>query len=420
MKKFQELELSPRIKEGLFDAGLVETFPIQEKAIGPLLTGQDVIGQAKTGTGKTAAYIVPMLQTIDTKKLSPQALVLAPTRELAVQITQEIRRLGKYTGVKVVTIYGGQAITTQIEALAHGVHAVVGTPGRVIDLIDRGRLILDNVQFVVLDEADTMLDMGFIEDVEYILNHTPSDRQTCLFSATMPERIIQLANRYMRQPKRILVDVDEPSVDTLDQYYTTVQEEDKLSTLLTILEKQRPSSAIVFCATKSRTDKVAYELKKRHYNAASLHGDLNQSRRDYVMNLFRTKNLGVLVATDLACRGIDISHVECVINYNVPKYPLIYFHRVGRTARAGGKGKSFTLVSRMEYDDYLRIKHMTKAEIKPFYFGKGEPYYDARDNSRVYTSRVYDGGAKNWSRNGGRRGRHKFNPNRRGNYSPAN
>ncbi|MEM3404043.1 MAG: DEAD/DEAH box helicase [Nitrososphaeria archaeon] len=415
MKKFQELELSPRIKEGLFDAGLVETFPIQEEAIGPLLTGQDVIGQAKTGTGKTAAYIVPMLQKIDLKKLSLQALILAPTRELAVQITQEIRRLGKYTGVKVVTIYGGQAITMQIEALVHGVHIVVGTPGRVIDLINRGRLVLDRVQFVVLDEADTMLDMGFIEDVEYILNHTSSNRQTCLFSATMPERIIQLANKYMRQPKRILVDLDEPSVDTLDQYYTTVQEENKLSTLLTILEEQRPSSAIVFCATKNRTDKIAYELRRRHYNAASLHGDLSQSRRDYVMNLFRTKNLDVLVATDLACRGIDISHVECVINYNVPKYSLIYFHRVGRTARAGGKGKSFTLVSRMEYDDYLRIKHMTKAEIKPFYFGKSEPYYDARDNNRGYTNKMYGERTKNWRRNRGRGYHYKFDQNRRRN-----
>jgi ATP-dependent RNA helicase DeaD len=250
MKKFQELELDPRIKEGLSDAGFVNPFPIQERAIEPLLQKKNVIGQAKTGTGKTAAYAIPMLQTIDVKSRNVQGFVLAPTRELAVQIAQEIRRLGRHTGVKVLAIYGGQSINIQLEALAHYVHIVVGTPGRVIDLIERRRLALDSAKFVVIDEADVMLDMGFIEDVEYILRFLPEYRQISLFSATMPERIVRLADRYMKNAERILIDSDEPSVETLDQYYTRTEESDKLATLLEILEKEKPSSAIIFCATK--------------------------------------------------------------------------------------------------------------------------------------------------------------------------
>ena len=367
MKKFQELELDPRIKKGLFDSGLIETFLIQEKTIDPLLLKRDVIGQAKTGTGKTAAYVIPMLQIINTEKKYVQALVLAPTRELAVQITQEIKRLGKYTNVKVVTIYGGQAINVQLEALSHGVQVVVGTPGRVIDLIDRGRLSLDGAKYVVLDEADTMLDMGFIDDVRYILDFVSPERQMSLFSATMPERIVQLADKYMNNPERILIDSDEPSVDTLDQYYTMAEEPDKLSVLIGIFEKVKPSTAMIFCATKYRTDKLARELERRFFNASPLHGDLSQHQRDHVMNLFRSKHLDILVATDLAGRGLDILHVDCIVNYDVPKYPLLYFHRVGRTARAGGSGKSFTLISGDEYEDFARIKKMTTAEIKPLY-----------------------------------------------------
>lgn len=367
MKKFQELELDPRIKKGLFDSGLIDTFPIQEKTIDPLLLKKDVIGQAKTGTGKTAAYVIPMLQTVNSEKRWVQALVLAPTRELALQITQEIKRLGKYTNVKVVTIYGGQAINVQLDALSRGIQVVVGTPGRVIDLIERGRLNLDGVKYVVLDEADTMLDMGFIDDVRYILNFVSPERQTSLFSATMPEKIVELADEYMNNPERILIDSDELSVDTLDQYYTMVEEPDKLSTLIGIFEKIRPSTAMIFCATKYRTNKIARELERRFFNASPLHGDLSQNQRDHVMNLFRTKHLDILVATDLAGRGLDIPHVDCIVNYDVPKYPLLYFHRVGRTARAGGSGKSFTLISGDEYEDFARIKKMTTAEIKPLY-----------------------------------------------------
>ena len=361
------MELNPRIKEGLDDAGFVNPFPIQERAIEPLLQKKDVIGQAKTGTGKTAAYAIPMLQTIDVKSRNVQGFVLAPTRELAVQIAQEIRMLGRHTGVKVLAIYGGQSINIQLEALAHYVHIVVGTPGRVIDLIERRRLALDSAKFVVIDEADVMLDMGFIDDVEYILRFLPEDRQMSLFSATMPERIVRLADRYMKHAERILIDSDEPSVETLDQYYTRTEEPDKLATLIGILEKEKPSSAIIFCATKYRTSKVSKLLERRFLDAAPLNGDMSQHQRDHVMNLFRSHGLDLLVATDLAGRGIDIQHVSCVINYDIPKYPLLYFHRVGRTARAGDKGKAFTLVSDEEVGDFVKIKNMTNAEIKPLY-----------------------------------------------------
>lgn len=367
MKKFQELELDSRIKKGLLDAGLIEAFPIQERALEPLLLKKDVIGQAKTGTGKTAAYVIPMLQTINVANRYPQALVLAPTRELAVQITDEVKRLGKYTGVKAVTIYGGQTINIQIEALSHGVQIVVGTPGRVIDLIDRGWLELDGVRYVVLDEADTMLDMGFIDDVEYILRSVSPEKQISLFSATMPERITQLAYRYMDSPETIFVDSDEPSVETLDQYYTMAEEPDKLAALIDILEAEKPSSTIVFCATKHKAHKLAQELHRRFYNASPLHGDLSQNQRDHVMSLFRSKRIDILVATNLACRGIDIPHVDCIINYDVPKYSLLYFHRVGRTARAGGSGFSVTLVSGLEAEDFMKIKRLTSADIKPLH-----------------------------------------------------
>jgi len=404
MKKFQELEIDPEIKRGLLDAGFVETFPIQEKTLEPLLLKKDVIGQAKTGTGKTAAYVIPMLQAVNRAYKYPQALVLAPTRELAVQITQEVRRLGKYTAVEVASIYGGQAICVQIEKLSHGAQVIVGTPGRIIDLIDRGNLELADVKYVVLDEADTMLDMGFIDDVEYILRTVSPEKQISLFSATMPEEITRLAYRYMDNPGTVLVDSDEPSVGTLDQYYTVVEQTDKLEALIDILKSEKPASTIVFCATKHQAHKLAQELYRRFYNARSLHGDLSQNQRGHVMSLFRAKKIDILVATNLASRGIDIPHVDCIINYDVPKQALLYFHRVGRTARAGGSGSSITLVSSFEVQDFLKIKKLTSADIKPLHKDADVqalqrlphqvmcPSYEPRSRHRRY------GGFKGWQR----------------------
>ena len=342
-----------------------EPFPIQERAIGPILRGVDVIGQAKTGSGKTAAFGLPLLQLVDTRVDRVQALILAPTRELAVQISEELKKMGRYTDVKVVTIYGGQSINVQLEALARGAHVVVGTPGRVIDLLDRRRLDLHAVRYVVLDEADRMLDMGFIDDVEYILEAVPGRRQMSLFSATMPEEVLRLSSKYMSHPEKILVSADEPSVEELDQYYTIVDEYEKLTKLTALLKQENPSSALVFCRTKEKAHRLARELEKRFYNVAPLHGDLSQYQRDRSMDAFRTGRVDVLVATDVAARGIDVPGIQLVVNYDFPDDPLIYFHRVGRTARAGSGGKSVSFLTFDDYPTFGRVQELTKAVIKP-------------------------------------------------------
>jgi ATP-dependent RNA helicase DeaD len=365
MKSFEAMDLHPLLLKGVRSAGYEKPFPIQELAIGPLLLGHSVIGQAKTGSGKTAAFGLPMLNAIDANSWDVQGLVLAPTRELAVQITAELKKLAAYTKIKVLTIYGGQSINVQLDALDRGVHVVVGTPGRVMDHLKRGSLDLGRVRFVVLDEADTMLDMGFIEDVEFILDSVPERRQMGLFSATMPKRIMDIANRYMQNPEKILISADEPSAETLEQFYTISEASEKQDILLDLFERERPRSSIVFCRTKYGAHKLARELQRRYINAVPLHGDLSQNQRDHSMGTFRSGRADVLVATDVASRGIDISHVDCVVNYDVPEDPLLYFHRVGRTARAGGAGRAYTLVSYDEQPDFERILGLTRTEIRP-------------------------------------------------------
>jgi ATP-dependent RNA helicase DeaD len=400
------MELRPEILRGVDEAGFEKPFPIQELAIGPLLAGRDIIGQAKTGSGKTAAFGLPMLHTIDTSVNEVQALVLAPTRELAVQIRDEIDRLGMYTGVRVLAIYGGQSINTQLDHLRRGVHVVVGTPGRVIDHIKRGTLDLHKARYVVLDEADTMLDMGFIEDIEFILDSTPPAKQMSLFSATMPQRIMDIAARHMRNPEKILVSADEPSAETLEQYYAVTGYDDKLQTLVDIIETERPASTIVFTRTKYGAHKLARELQKRYFNAVPLHGDLSQNQRDHSMRLFREARADILVATDVASRGLDISQVEAVINYDVPQDPLIYFHRVGRTARAGDTGRAFTLVSGDEQSDFERILSLSKAPINPLRKQDGEHkfYVPARTTITELQDSRYGSSRGGYSSGGGYRG----------------
>jgi len=359
------MKIDPLILKGIEKMGFTKPTPIQERVIGPLMKGRDVIGQAKTGSGKTVAFSLPLLQSIDVRKPRVQALVLAPTRELAVQITQEMRKLGAYTGVRVVTIYGGQSIGAQREELRRGAHVVVGTTGRVIDHIERGWLDLASVKFAVLDEADTMLDMGFIDDVNFILGRIVGRKQVCIFSATMPQKITELSRKYMNDPEKILIDSDEPSVETLDQYYAVVKHVDKLPFLIELLEKERPASAIVFRRTKRGADRLAMDLHQRGHEVVPLHGNLSQNQRDHYMNAFRDGRADILVATDIASRGIDVSQVALVVNYDVPVDPLIYFHRVGRTARAGRQGKAFSFVSHEESGDFARILRMTKAPIAP-------------------------------------------------------
>lgn len=366
MNNFQKFELNEQLLRGVSAAGFIEPTPIQNKVIPPLLLGEDLIGQAKTGSGKTAAFGLPLLHNINMDVKATQAIVLAPTRELAIQITEELRKIGKYTHIKIITIYGGQSINIQLKKLSEGVHVVVGTPGRTIDHIKRGTLRLDSVKNAVIDEADTMMDMGFIDDVEFILNTIHSPRQVSLFSATMPHAIISLSDRYMNNPKKVLVDSDEFSVDTLDQYYIMVEQKGKLSCILDLLNKEMPESAIIFCRTKISTHKLARALTLERLNAVALHGDLSQSQRDRSMYLFRSGRANILVATDIASRGIDIPQVDCVVNFDVPLQPLIYFHRVGRTARAGDSGKSYTFISQNNIREFAQIQKLTKAIVKPY------------------------------------------------------
>jgi ATP-dependent RNA helicase DeaD len=361
---FGELRLSHKLQKGVESAGYKVLFPIQERAIRPLLMGKNVIGQAQTGSGKTVAFGLPLLERIDEARHSIQALVLAPTRELAQQTAVELTRLARYTGVRVLAVFGGQSINVQLDELDRGVHVVVGTPGRIIDHLRRRSMDLRDARFVVIDEADRMLDMGFLDDVNFILERTPTDKQLALFSATMPNEIVRLTERYMPESEKILIDSEEPSVESLDQYYTMVSREEKLQTLLGILGEEGIATAIVFCRTKYGARRLARDLDKRYLNAVALHGDLSQAQRDHSMNLFRSGRADVLVATDVASRGLDIANIDCVVNYDVPDEPLVYFHRVGRTARAGKAGRSYTLVSPEEFSDFARILELTKVKIK--------------------------------------------------------
>jgi len=362
LKEFKELGLKSEILRALEEIGFTEPFPIQAETIPLILAGKDVVGQAHTGTGKTAAFALPILHRID-RNIPIQALIITPTRELAMQVTTEIKKFSKYMPVRTVTIYGGQSINVQFDALRHGVNIIVATPGRLIDHMKRRSISLSDVKFVVLDEADKMLDMGFVDDIRYILDHVPVNRQVCLFSATMPNEIVGLASRYMKQPQKILLDNDELSLDTIEQSYLVVDGRDKLEHLCNQI-KRRNTQTIIFCATKYRTSKLARDLQDKGFRVDAIHGDLPQSKRDKVMQRFRSGQDDILVATDLAARGIDVPQVGHVINYDVPNDPLVYFHRIGRTARAGGKGLAFTLVSDQEGDAFRRIRERTEVQLK--------------------------------------------------------
>lgn len=362
MKEFKELGLRNEILKVLDEIGFTEPFPIQAESIPIILKGKDIIGQAHTGTGKTAAFALPLLQNID-PSVPVQALILVPTRELVVQVATEIKKFAKYIPVRTVTIYGGQSINLQFQALKRGRNIVVATPGRLIDHVKRGSISLGNVKFVVLDEADKMLDMGFVEDIRFILDLLPKAKQVCLFSATMPGEIFGITERYMNKPERVLIDSDELSLDTIEQSYLIVDGRDKLEHLCNQLSRKK-TPTIVFCATKQRTRKLAIDLQQKGFNANAIHGDLPQSKRDDVMHRFRKGLDDILVATELAARGIDVPQVGRVINYDVPNDPLMYFHRIGRTARAGGSGLAFTLVSDLDRDSFKRILERTKAPIK--------------------------------------------------------
>jgi ATP-dependent RNA helicase DeaD len=361
---FRDLGLSEKVLKALDDMGFEEPSPIQAKAIPMLLAGRDVIGQAQTGTGKTAAFGVPIVERWDPKLRAVQALVLTPTRELAIQVAQEISKIGKYARLKTIAIYGGQSIERQIRSLHFGVDVVIGTPGRIMDHIRRGTLKLNNVRIVVLDEADEMLDMGFIEDIEFILKETPTERQTLLFSATMPDEIKRLATRYMRDPEHISVVPQQLTVPQIEQYFYEVRPAFKTEALCRVLDMEDVERGICFCRTKKGVDELVEALQARGYLAEGIHGDMNQAQRTRVMNRFKEGGVELLVATDVAARGLDIPDVTHVFNYDIPQDPESYVHRIGRTGRAGRTGTAITFISAREFAQLRLIERVTKSRIQ--------------------------------------------------------
>ncbi len=364
MAEFTTFNLSKPVLDAIDKMGFVEATPIQNKTIPLVMAGRDVLGQAQTGTGKTAAFGIPLAEMLPIDAEGVQALVLSPTRELAVQIAEEVHEITLFTGHKVLPVYGGQRIDRQITALKKGVQVVVGTPGRILDHLGRRTLSLSSIKMLVLDEADMMLDMGFLPDIRRILRQCGKDRQTLLFSATIPDDIRRIATEYMNNPESVSVVPDTLTLAETEQIFYEVPEDEKIDALMRLLDfEEEGASAIIFCRTKRNVDKLARKLKARGYDAEGLHGDLTQAQRDQIMQGFRDERFAYLVATDVASRGLDISHVTHVINFHVPQDPEAYVHRIGRTGRMGRSGVAITFVTPAEYWDLLRIQEFSMAQI---------------------------------------------------------
>ena len=366
MTNFSDLRLSESSLQALTDVGYDKPSPIQEQAIPPMLDGLDVIGQAQTGSGKTAAFGLPIVEYVDPSLPEVQALVLTPTRELCIQVTQALRTYGSRKGIDVVAVFGGAPIRSQQAQLRGGGQVVVGTVGRVLDLIQRASLILNSCRFVVLDEADEMLDLGFLEDVERILGLTPNSRQTALFSATMPPPIRALADRYLYDPVTVAVQSATMTVDSVEQFQLPGEARDKADKLVDVLRAEKPDQAIVFVRTKIATDKLYKKLRDRGLNVKALHGDMSQGARDGVMLGFKGGRVPILVATDVAARGLDISTVTHVINFDVPRSPDVYVHRIGRTGRVGRAGRAITFVESRQRRELVAIEEHIGITISPW------------------------------------------------------
>ncbi|TYS42909.1 DEAD/DEAH box helicase [Bacillus infantis] len=364
MTKFQDLGISPATMKSLKRMGFEEATPIQAETIPLSLANKDLIGQAQTGTGKTAAFGVPLIDKIDTSKDVIQGIIIAPTRELAIQVSEELYKIGYGKRARVLSIYGGQDINRQIRALKKPPHIIVGTPGRVLDHIKRKTLRLDNVHTAILDEADEMLNMGFIEDIESILASVPVERQTLLFSATMPAPIQRMAERFMRDPQIIRVKAKEMTVPLIEQFYVEVQERTKFDVLTRLLNIQSPELAIIFGRTKRRVDELAEALNLRGFLAEGIHGDLSQAKRMSVLRKFKEGSIDVLVATDVAARGLDISGVTHVYNFDIPQDPESYVHRIGRTGRAGKEGMAMTFITPREKSYLAVVERTTKSKME--------------------------------------------------------
>ncbi len=363
--RYADADIDERILRAVTELGFERMTPIQEQAIPIFMSGQDIIGQAQTGTGKTAAFGIPILQKIDPEDRSLQAVILCPTRELAMQAADQLRKFSKYMhGIKVLPIYGGQDIVKQIKNLKGGVQIVVGTPGRVMDHMRRHTLRMETVHTVVLDEADEMLNMGFREDIETILKEMPEERQTGLFSATMPKPILDITKTYQKDAAFIKMTPKEVTIPLIKQAYYQVRRQDKEEVLCRLIDYYDPKRALIFCNTKRMVDELTEHLKARGYEVEGLHGDLSQHQRDTVMNLFRSGRANILIATDVAARGIDVSDVEAVYNFDVPEDIEYYVHRIGRTGRAGKTGRSFTLVVGREIYKVRDIERICHTKIR--------------------------------------------------------
>ena len=363
MALFNELGLQEELLKAVLDMGFDSPTPIQEQIIPLAMQGIDLIGQAQTGTGKTAAFGIPLLSKIEKDNKAVQALILAPTRELALQVSQEINRLAKYKNVEAIAIYGGEDIGKQIRGLKKNPQIVVATPGRFMDHMRRNTINLANIQTVILDEADEMLSMGFIEDIETILQEVPSERQTLLFSATMPKRIQSVSQKFMKSPQTVAVKNKTMTVDTIEQRYLDLKEKDKFDALCRLMDIHCPELSIIFGRTKRRVDELSEALSIRGYDVEGIHGDMKQERREKVLRRFKRGSIKILVATDVAARGLDISGVSHVFNFDLPQDPESYVHRIGRTGRAGQKGISFTFVTPREREYLELIEDTTKSKM---------------------------------------------------------
>lgn len=365
MIELNNMKLSQEVIKAVSDMGFEEFSPIQKSSIPLLLEGRDVIGQAQTGTGKTAAFGIPIIEKVDPKSNKVQALVLCPTRELCIQVSEEISNLSKYMkNIRVMPIYGGQPIERQLRGLKQGIQIVIGTPGRVMDHMRRGSLKLDNLNFFVLDEADEMFDMGFRQDIEMILQDVPEERQSLFFSATMAKEIMDFAKKYQNNPEVVKVVNKELTVPKVKQVYLELRNDIKTEILSRLLDIKNPRLTVVFCNTKKKVDELTSELQSRGYFADGLHGDLKQNQRDTVMDKFRNNTIDILVATDVAARGIDVDDVDMVVNYDMPQDNEYYVHRIGRTARAGRTGTAVSFVTSREYGNLRQIEKYTKTKIE--------------------------------------------------------
>ncbi|MFV0504695.1 MAG: DEAD/DEAH box helicase [Lachnospirales bacterium] len=363
-KRFNEFDLSEEILKAIEDMGFEEATPIQAQTISLVMEGHDVIGQSQTGTGKTAAFGIPCIENIKPNG-GVQGIVLCPTRELAIQVCEEFRKLLKYKqGIKVAAVYGGQPISRQIMALKKGVEIIVGTPGRTMDHLRRKTIRTVNISHVILDEADEMLDMGFREDIETILDNITTEYQTILFSATMPKPILEITKNYQKNPQLVKIAKKELTVPNIEQVYIEVRESTKLEALCRLVDINNPELSIVFCNTKKSVDELVEKLQGRGYFAEGLHGDLKQTQRDVVMKKFRNRTLEILVATDVAARGIDVENVDLVFNYDLPQDEEYYVHRIGRTGRAGKNGKSYSFIVGREIYRLKDIMRYTNSKIK--------------------------------------------------------